>query len=435
MTTIDIGYKPRPEQANVHKNPSRFKVLVCHRRFGKTVFSIAELIDKGLRAPKRMAAPRFGYVAPTYKQAKYIAWDYLKAYTAPIPFAKKNEQDLSVTFGHTGASIRLYGADNPDSLRGGYLDGVVLDEVGMMKQSVWGEVIRPMLADYAGWATFIGTPAGKNFFYDLHQLGEKGEEGWASFTHRASETGYIEEGELRSAKKTMTEDEYAQEFECSFEASVRGAVYGKWIDELKRDGRVTGVPYEDRMPVYTSWDLGMADHTAIWFVQIYGQEVRFIDYYENYGEGLQHYINVLNDKPYRYAKHFGPHDIMVRELGTGKSRYEVAHDMGVAFEMTPNLPLADGIQAGRNLLPKAYFDERKCGEALDMLSLYRYEYDDRNGVFKRQPLHDWTSHCADSFRYMAINITQNLMCAGVGGGYGAHNQATVINPEQTWSVF
>lgn len=351
----------------------------------------------------KLERPRFGYIAPTYKQAKAVAWDYLKHYTSVIPGISYNEAELRADF-PWGARVRLYGAENADeSIRGQYFDGCVLDEFGLMQGRVWSEVVRPALSDRQGWAMFIGTPNGKNAFWEMRNLAAKTEK-WYLGEFPASLTNVLPESELKDAQSMMTADEYAQEFLCSFEASVRGAIFAQELQAAREQKRIQRLPYDPILPVHTAWDLGVKDSTAIWFYQQQMAEVRLIDYYEASGEGLQHYAQVLDKRGYKYGNHFGPHDINVREIGSGKSRIEVARELGIKFDVAPNLPLHDGLNAARMLLPRCYFDQDKCAKGLEALQNYRKDFNKRLDEFKDVPVHDWASHAADAFRYLAISI-------------------------------
>ncbi len=213
---IRTGYEPRWFQSEIHNNLKRFSVLVLHRRAGKTVLAINALIDAALKSTKQN--PRFGYVAPYRTQAKQIAWDYLKLFAGHIPGAKFNESELTLDFEHNGARIRLFGADNPDAMRGLYFDGVVLDEYADMKPATWGEVVRPALADRLGWCLFIGTPKGVNQFFDMYQHARQDSE-WYAALYNVEDTGALDVNELALAKQTMTENQYRQEMLCDFTAS------------------------------------------------------------------------------------------------------------------------------------------------------------------------------------------------------------------------
>ncbi|MCC8194343.1 MAG: terminase family protein [Deltaproteobacteria bacterium] len=401
---IRIPYKPRPLQAAIHRGRRRNTLLVTHRRFGKTVFAVCELLRRALQHGKDRGSWRAGYVAPYLKQAKGIAWDYLKYFAGGIPGARFHETELRLDLPH-GARIRLYGADNRDALRGLYFDDLVIDEAADVPRSVWSLVLRPALADRKGWALFMGTPRGcNNLLADMRDAAAKAPDSWAVFVFKASETGYVDAEELEKARADMTGEEYEQEFECSFAAAVRGAFYAKDLDAADRAGRIGVVPYEPELSVSTAWDLGMDDATAIWFFQTEpGGDVRVIDYYENSGEGLDHYIEFVLDKGWRYARHIAPHDIRVRELGTGKSRLETARALGLAFTPCRNLPVADGINAVRRLLPRCWFDAARCAVGVRALRQYQKVWNEKMGLFGK-PLHNWTSHAADAFRYLAVGL-------------------------------
>jgi phage terminase large subunit len=396
---VEIPYEPRPAFLPFHTRKARWSVIVAHRRAGKTVACVNELIKAAIDSDKKDG--RYAYIAPQFNQAKDIAWLYLQRYAGVIPGASFNESELRVDLPN-GSRIRLYGADNPDRLRGIYLDGVILDEYADMRPSVWGEVIRPLLADRQGWAVFIGTPKGHNAFYDVW---EKADESWYRLRLRASETGLIDPEELAGARSQMTEDQYQQEFECSFEAAIMGAYYGKEMRLAEDEQRIIKVPYEAGVEVITAWDLGIGDSTAIWFAQVVGREPRLVDYYEASGAGLDHYMRVLKERPYTYGTHLLPHDAEVTELGTGLSRVEVMRNLGMRhYRIVPKLPVDDGIQAARLFLRKCVFDREKCKQGIEALKQYRTEYDEKAKAFKQRPLHDWTSHAADAFRYLALGI-------------------------------
>ena len=412
-TSIVIPYTPRELQKHLHTNLNRFNVVVCHRRFGKTVFAVNQMITsavKDIQVGKR--APRYAYLAPLFKQAKTVAWDELKRLLRDFPDVRFNEAELRADF--MGARIQLYGADNPDTLRGIYLDGVVLDEYAQMNPKMYSEVIRPALSDRKGWAVFIGTPKGKNEFYDLYHTAPD-KKGWARFLYKASETGILDDEELELAQQDMAESEYEQEYECSWSAALRGAYYAKEIEAAHEDERVGKVPYDPSKQVITAWDLGVADSTAIWFAQFDGKAVNVIDYYENSNEGLPHYIDVLNKKDYNYGAHIAPHDIVVREFSTGKSRKDLAYSLGIDFQVAPKLKVMDGIETARTYLNKCWFDETKTKKGLEALLQYRSSYNDKKKIWSQKPVHDWTSHASDAFRYLAIT---DVVFTGNEGAWG-----------------
>jgi hypothetical protein len=396
---IVIDYAPRRVFMPFHNRTQRFAIGVAHRRAGKTVGTINDLIKRTITNPRDN--PRAAYIAPLFNQAKDVAWAYLKRYADPLLAKAPNESELYVEL-LNGGRIRLYGADNPDRLRGIYLDDVVLDEYADMHPAVWGGVIRPLLSDRQGGASFIGTPKGRNAFYDLFARAE-GDPDWFQFMLRASETGIIQQSELDAARKDMTPEQYEQEFECSFDAAIMGAYFGKEVAEAEREGRITDVPYEPDLPLYTAWDLGVGDSTAIWFWQAVRGEIRVIDYYENNGQQVSHYIQELNSRPYVYEADYVPHDARVREFtGDDRTRIESMVAKGRNPRLVPNHKIMDGINAARVLFGRMVFDAAKCRDGLEALRQYRADYDDKTRAFRDAPKHDWTSHAADAFRYLAM---------------------------------
>ena len=402
---IEIPYTPRPLQAKIHDalDKNRWAVVVCHRRFGKTVMAINHLLRHAVMCEK--PNPRVSYIAPTFTQAKRIAFDYLKVFAEKIPMVRFHETELRCDLPN-GGRIQLLGAENPSSLRGIYLDYCVLDESADMPESLFPEVIRPALADRKGGALFIGTPRGQNSFYELYE-NAKGTEGWYTATFKASETKIVDDEELHASKMMMSSDQYAQEFECSWVANVAGSVYGKALTECMEEGRITKVPYDKTHKVDTFWDLGIGDSTAIIFAQKVGRAIHIIDYYEARGEGLDFYVKILQDKNYLYGEHYAPHDIDVRELGTGKSRRETAWDLGINFRVVPKLPIEDGIHASQMLLKRVWFDKENCKPLLEALRQYHRAYNERLRTFRKTPVHDWSSHAADAFRYLSTGIKEN----------------------------
>jgi phage terminase large subunit len=300
--------------------------------------------------------------------------------------------------------IRLYGADNPDALRGPYLDGVVLDEFADMKPEVWHEVVRPMLTDRRGWATFIGTPKGKNEFFRLYESAKR-DPTWFHMMLKASESGIISSSELADLQREMGEDQYQQEFECSFEAAIKGAFYADEMRTMLAEGRIRPIEIEKEVRVHTAWDLGVSDSTAIWFIQCVGRERRLVDYYEGSGVGLNHYAQVLHDKRiqqgWKYGDHYFPHDITVRELSSGISRVQSLAALGIEAIAVPQSNVLDGINLTRRMLGRTWIDCNRCERGIEALRQYRREYDDKLKDWRRNPLHDWTSHGADALRTFA----------------------------------
>jgi len=409
MSEISTGYIPRKHQAELHKALKRFNVLVCHRRFGKTVFSFNHTLDKALRNP--LKNPQYAYIAPNYGQAKRVAWDMLKDFSRELPGVTYNEAELRMDIPrpHMRDRIRimLLGAENPGSLRGLYLDGVILDEYAECDPTVWATVIRPALSDRLGWAIFIGTPKGMNHFHDIYQMALANlQHDWFAAIYKASETGVVDRHELAANRREMSEEVYNQEFECSFTAALVGAYYGKQMEEAEEKGRIGEVPHDPALMVDTFWDLGIGDTTAIWFLQQLGQQYRLIDYLEQSGQGLDYYARMLKEgdrQKYNYRDIVLPHDGAARDLGTGRSRQENLRELlGRNPIVLPKHNPFDGINATRLLLPKCWFNRDKCERGLDALRNYQQKWDERNKIWQDKPKHDWASHGADAFRLLAM---------------------------------
>lgn len=393
--TLDLGY--REQFKELIYTPKRWSVAVCHRRAGKTVGALQKLIDRASK--NNLPAPRYAYVAPTYTQAKDIAWTYLKRMLAGIPRVETSESELSVTLPN-GARIRLYGAENYDRLRGLYLDGVVIDEPADLDPRAWPEVIRPALSDRQGWALFIGTPKGRNAFYETWNLA-KANDDWFALMLKASETGLIPDEELASARQVLTPEQYAQEYECSFTAAIQGAYYGKEVELAESEGRITRVAHDRSTDVYASWDLGIGDMTAIWIFQIVGQEWHFLRYKEASGVGLDHYVDWIKGLPYRVHHHWLPHDAAAKELQTGQSRLDFLRNRDLDCEILARHKVDERINQARVKFNRFWFDKDGEGMArgLDCLRMYRADFDEKNKVLRPTPKHDWASHGADAFGY------------------------------------
>lgn len=402
MPTIEIPYAPRKQLLPFHNRKERFACIVAHRRFGKTVGAINDLIKSALSINRPNV--RCGYIAPYFNQAKAISWDYIKQFTAPIPGMSYNESELRADFPN-GARLRLFGADNYDAMRGLYFDDVVLDEPADFPANAWPTVIRPALADRQGRATFIGTPKGKNEFWEIYDKATR-DPNWFTLVLPASQTLIIPQIELNDALKTIGPDRYDQEFECSFEAAIIGAYYGREMKDLAASGRIRNIIHEPQVGVVTAWDLGMDDTTSIVFAQYIGNEVRIIDHIEDSGAGLAHYARLLADKPYQYLAHVLPHDARVRELGSGVSRVETLEGLGLRnITIAPNIPIEDGIQAVRNGLARTFIDA-KLNRLIEALKQYQRDWDERSKTWRSRPKHDWTSHSADSVRYLFVGYRE-----------------------------
>ena len=398
---VVIPYRPRKAFMPFHDRTQRWACLVAHRRAGKTVAAVNDIIraaityqgDRGL----------FAYIAPYRSQAKAVAWQYFQEFAAPIT-QSKNEQELTVTL-MNGSQIRLYGADNADAMRGLGFSGVYMDEYGDFKPSVFGNVIRPALSDKQGWAVFGGTPKGKNQFWEIYETAARIPSEWFLLRLPASSSGILPATELAAAKAQLAEDQYLQEYECSFEAAILGAFFGKEMREAQDQGRICAVPYNPDLPTYTAWDLGYRDDTAVWFYQIGRGEIRVIDFYAVSGADIHDIASVVLGKPYKYTKHYLPHDARAKSLQTGKSIVEqlAAHLDVAKLAVVPDIGVQSGIQAVRMTLPRVWFDAEKCREGIEALRQYQREYDEDKKAYRQSPRHDWTSHPSDAFRMLAVS--------------------------------
>ena len=397
ITKIVIPYKPRAAFSPLHNSKKRWAVVVAHRRAGKTVACINQLIRAALTFNRNDG--RFAYVAPFYSQAKAVAWDYLKKFSSPVPGISINESELRIDYPN-GCRVRLFGADNADALRGQFFDGLICDEYGDWRPSVWGYVIRPALADRQGWAIIIGTPKGRNQFWEIYEHSKVNPE-WLSMSIKASESGLLPASELAALQLELTEDAWRQEMECDFDAALPGAIYGKEIWLADQQGRIKPDLYDPAIKVHAVLDLGWSDDTAIWWFQV-GKELRLIDCYSTHGMPIAHYHDVLKAKPYTYGDWLWlPHDARAKSLQTGRSIEEQFRGLGWKPRIVPSLGLIDGIQASRLTLADCFIDS-KCADGLDALKQYQREYDEDKRAFRDQPRHDWTSHFADSFRYACL---------------------------------
>jgi phage terminase large subunit len=394
--------------------------LVWHRRAGKdkSVFNIMvtdAMTNKGT----------YYYFFPTYSQGKKILWDGIDPRTglkfldhAPKEILeKKHEAEMKLTL-TSGSIIQLIGTDNYDSIVGTNPRGCVFSEYSLQDPMAW-KYIQPILAENKGWAIFVYTPRGRNHAWELYNMARLSPDWFTQVltvrdTERIDGSPVISLEEIEKQRAEGMGDELIeQEYFCSFEGFVQGAYYVKQLREARKDGRICSVPHAAGHEVYTFWDLGIDDSTTIWFLQVVGREFRFIDFYEASGEGLEHYAKVLKEKRYTYGDHYMPHDAANRELGTGKSRQEVAEALGIYPITIVKRPrdtqaIMAGIEQGRNILSQCWFDERKCQRGLMALEGYQCEYDEEKKKMGNHPVHNWCSHGADAFRTFAIGYVAKM---------------------------
>ena len=405
---IQIDFTPWPHQRVVLSCQSRNQVWLFHRRAGKTMAAVHLIVQELLSRPERggMNRPRGYYIAPELKQARDIAWKALLYASKPfekLPGYKIDNQNLYVEI--LGRKIQLLGATKLERLVGVYSDITILDEAQHLSPAILNAIV-PTLSDYNGRLIIDGTPMGVNHFkkwYDDAHNDTTGE--WAAFTYTARDTNALSAKELKSARNTLGDDAFQQEYNCSWNAAIKGSIWGKWMQAARDEGRIFGKDiFNPELPVYTAWDIGFTDSTAIWFFQLSDNKVHFIDCYANSGEELSHYIKVCKERPYVIEKSFVPHDIRQHELISGKSRLDVMKAMGMKPEVVESMKVKDGIELVRRNLFKCYFGSKCSGLPIDSLSLYRYKYNPHDQIYSQTPLHDLYSHYADSFRYALVGV-------------------------------
>lgn len=413
-------------------------VLVHHRRAGKDLACFNYMIKEAYKRPGV-----YWYMFPQYSQARKAIWEGITnngiKYLHFIPkqiLKKINNQEMYIELTNDSI-IRLVGSDQ-DSLVGAGPCGIVLSEYALIPPSVW-PYIEPMIVEQNGWAVFNGTPRGENHFYDLYTMAKKNP-AWFASKLGVNDTKAVSEEEINKQRMegTKTEEDIQQEYFCSFTGSTTGAYYSKEMDWLQENDHIIDLEYEPALEVHTAWDLGVRDSTAIWFYQMHYNQIRIIDYYEASGEGIAHYVQMLRSKPYIYGAHYAPHDIKVQELGTGRSRLEMAASLGLRFRVVPNIPVLDGINCTRSMLKKCYFDKTKTYEGIKALRQYRKKFDEVRNCFSDKPLHDWSSHGSDAFRYMCVSLDseidqkarpkQQRAISDYIGGMGYENYGSLYEP-------
>ncbi len=432
MPVLASKYRPRAYFSNFHRRNQRWAMLVAHRRAGKTVAVVNDIVEKATYNTRDN--PRYGYVAPLLRQAKDIAWQYLKDAAAPFN-PRINESGLFVELQALPnlPRITIYGADNPDSFRGMYFDGIALDEFGNIKLSIWKEVILPALIDRRGWAVFMGTPNGPNHFRDMWYENVKREDWFTDFLP-VTATGIIPEEELAMMKTIMDPEQFLQEMMCSFEASVRGAIYARQMEATQNEHRIGNFTPQRDIPVNVVADLGYRDLTTLGFFQERPDGILVAHTHGDNLKPISHYIQYIKDyfkkNRLRPGKIWLPHDARARNLQTGRSTVEIFVSSDLRPSIVPELSLQDGIAATRELFPLYYFNEAETEDVILALKTYHRKYDEDRKVYTDEPVHDWSSHYADMIRYMSLvadrravaRMTRSGMAGGIvnGGSPGVH---------------
>lgn len=420
--TLPLDWRPRDYQKaawEALETGTKRACLVWHRRAGKDLFAINWCASQIFQR-----VGLYWHILPTYNQGRKVVWEGRtrdgRAFLDHFPdgnnagpgnvVTRKRDDTMSMWFAN-GSVYQVIGAEEPDRLVGANPIGIIFSEWSVMPPRVW-EYLRPILAENGGWVVFIYTPRGRNHGYRTFQMASK-TEGWFAEKLSVDDTQAVTLEAVDAERLAgMPEELIDQEFWCSFDAPLVGAYYGDLISSMVEQERIGVIPHEPERPVTTGWDLGVADYTSIWFHQLVGHEHRLIDYYQSSGVGLDHYAKVLSEKPYTYKEHLVPHDATVRELGTGKSRIESARKLGLNMRVVPKLPVADGINAVRFLLPKVWIDEKRCATGLEGLRQYTKERlldeqgIDGEALFRDKPMHNWASHPADALRTLAVGLRE-----------------------------
>jgi len=414
-------WQPRPHQMRLWdflgraigpEPDGKRAVAVWHRRAGKDSLAVNFAC---LAAHRRVG--NYWHMLPTARQGRKVIWEgidragrrLIDQAFPPILRAGKSEEDMLIRL-DIGSTWQVVGSDNFDSLVGANPVGVVFSEWALADPRAW-DYIRPILAENGGWALFIYTARGRNHGATLFDMARK-TEGWFAEKLTVEDTKVIEPSVIEDERRSgMADEMIRQEYYCSFEAALVGSYYGTLLEAAETEGRITPMKVDPTLPVVTSWDLGIGDSTSIWFAQASGSEIRLIDYYEASGVGLDHYATVLRERAakggYRYGETLVPHDATQSELGTGRTRLETMRSLGIGrLRVIKRLGIDDGINAARVILPRCWFDTEACARGLDALRQYSRAWSEERKSFGERPAHDWTSHAADAFRYLAIGLRE-----------------------------
>ena len=418
--------------------------LVWHRRAGKDKTAFNIMVTDAVQN-----IGIYYYFFPTYSQGKKILWDGIDPRTGMkfldhIPkeiLAKKHEAEMKLTLTN-GSIIQLIGTDNYDSIVGTNPRGCVFSEYSLQDPMAW-KYIQPILAENKGWAMFVYTPRGRNHAWELYEMAKNSPD-WYDECLTVRDTARIDGSPVISIDEIekqraegMGDELIEQEYFCSFEGFVQGAYYVKQLREARQAGRICPVPHATGHEVYTFWDLGIDDSTTIWFLQVIGKEFRFIDYYENSGEGFEHYARALKGqepksehrKHYVYGDHYMPHDAAQRQMGKeAQSKKDIAEECGIYPVLTVDRPrdtqaVMTGIALGRNILSQCYFDQKRCERGIMALEGYQTEYDEEKKKMGNHPLHNWCSHGADAFRTFAVGYVPKVVHRSVTDQMNLMNQS------------
>jgi phage terminase large subunit len=405
---ITLPFTPRAWQRKLIDDQTPNIVAVVHRRAGKSVGIIWKCLRKALTEDRRHIPasrrnlksdpPRVVHVLPANVMWQRTGlWDKVAWAAEKIPGAVAWKSVFRVELPNGGV-YQCGGMDKPDSYRGGFCDLLVEDEADDVIAAGLDMVVIPMLADYSGQRIKIGTPKGNGRLAAAYDKAGY-DPNTSRYLLRHSDTGVLSPEQIADIRKNLDEEEFEQEMNCSFTAPNSGSYYGRWLDEAARDERICRVTYDPRLPVYTSWDLGVDGSTAIWWFQRSpGGEWRWLEYFEDNRSGLEHYARIIHSKPYVYGRHYLPHDVEVQELGSGKSRRAMLQGLNVRpIKTVPAANPADRISATRMILPRSFFDAKGCEVGIKTLRAYRRQWNEHMGVWRAEPVKDGSDHCADAF--------------------------------------
>ena len=424
LSRASSTYIPREQFLEFHNRRQRWATLVTHRRAGKTVALVNDVL---LRAQVAAATqdfppdPQYAYIGPTYKQSKRIAWNYLKRYSRPRWIAPPSESELKVTL-KGNAVIYCLGADNADSLRGMYLDGFVGDEYAMWKPSVFSQILRPALSDRNGWGVFSSTPRGRNLFYDRFRLAVKDPERHYLLQLRADQSGIILPPELADLQLDMDPEEFAQEYLCSFDSALKGAIYASEINQVMLEGRIVPTAlYDPHLDTHFVYDLGFTDSTICIAFQLppLSDRVNIVGVRATAGVSIFEHIDWHLTFGGQTGQIWLPHDARAKSLQTGRSIVEQFVNVGLTPRIVPHHNVRDGIAATRKVFPKMWFDgapldptdpmgDTTTSDLIEACKQYHREWDEDNLCFDDQPHHDWSSDYCDALRYMSVAVSPML---------------------------
>src|SRR5215831_31514 len=402
---VRVPFAPRPWQVPLIRDPASRIVAVVHRRAGKSTALLWRGLRRAIQCEKPL--PRVIHILPYAVQwSRTGLWDQAVKASEAIPGCEVRKAQMSIRLPNGGV-WQAGGADNQDSWRGGYADECILDEFDDCPPSMIALVVEPMLADRDGVLVRSGTPKGRGLLQAAYDRART-TPGYSSYLLDYRKTGALSAAAIDRLRQEMSDEEFAQELECSFNAPNSGSYYGKLMQAAEDEGRIGIVPYEPTLRVWTAFDLGIDDATAIWFLQTTRSgEWRLIDYIEGSGEALEYYVRILQQRGYVYERHLLPHDAEVRELGSGRSRTETLHGLGVKpTRIVRQHNVADGIQAVRAVLPRCWFDASRCALGIKALRNYRREWNENAQTWRSNPVHDFASHGSDAMRYLALGVRE-----------------------------